>query len=156
MAWPETALGISENKILYVIVGVASHFLRMWPGSRKMLPGSRKIFSPVKQQNLMQLVSQIWPIYFHKTTAQDKTKKQKLPWAVSVTYSLFIMLRIKNHRQSQHMMRMSVVEGDIDSAFHFFCSCVAQDTTMQHVTKEGLLHNFVTVKDGLVSLKQTV
>ena len=53
------------------------------------------------------------------------------------------------------MMRMSVVEGDIDSAFHFFCSCVAQDTTMQHVSKEGLLHNFVTVKDGLVSLEQT-
>ena len=91
-----------------------------------------------------------------KPQPKMKLKKQKLPWALSVTFSLFIMLRIKNHRQSQHMMRMSVVEGDIDSAFHFFCSCVAQDTTMQHISKLGLLHNFFTVKDGLVSLKQTV
>ena len=30
----------------------------------------------------MQLVSQIWPIYFHKTTAQDKTKKTEV--AVSI------------------------------------------------------------------------
>ena len=50
----------------------------------------------------------------------------------------------------------NVGEGDIDSAFQFFCSCVAQDATMQHVSKLRLLHNFVTVKDGLVSLKQTV
>ena len=47
-----------------------------------MLPGSRKIFSPVKQQNLMQLVSQIWPIYFHKTTAQDKTKKTEVALSI--------------------------------------------------------------------------
>ena len=82
MAWPETALGISENKILFVTIGVASHFLIMWPGSKKMWPGSRKIVSPVKQQKLMQLVSQIWPIYFHKTTAQDKTKKTEVALSI--------------------------------------------------------------------------
>ena len=40
------------------------------------------MFPPVKQQKLMQLVSQIWPIYFHKTTAQDKTKKTEVALSI--------------------------------------------------------------------------